>query len=118
MFAQGDVGDAVYLLGRGSVSVVDLSRGQRFVSFSPGMCFGETAVLDGGGRTADAIADTTSTIYRLPAEALASLDRDEPAIAAHLYRNLAKHLSSRLRSAAAAWRRAAGSGSPRLLRRR
>jgi SulP family sulfate permease len=107
VFAQGDVGDAVYLLGRGSVSVVDLERGQRFVSFSPGMCFGETAVLDGGGRTADAIADTASTAYRLPATALATLDREEPAIAAHLYRNLAKHLSGRLRGAAAAWRRAA-----------
>jgi SulP family sulfate permease len=108
VFAQGDVGDALYLLGRGSVSVVDLARGQRFVSFSPGMCFGETAVLDGGGRTADAIADSASTVYKLSAAALATLGRDEPAIAAHLYRNLARHLSSRLRDAAAAWRRAAG----------
>jgi SulP family sulfate permease len=108
VFAQGDVGDALYLVGRGSVSVVDSARGQRFVSFSPGMCFGETAVLDGGGRTADAIADTATTVYRLPATALTMLDRDEPVIAALVYRNLAKHLSSRLRGAAAAWRQAAG----------
>ena len=50
-----------YILSAGSVSVLDRERGQRFVSFSPGMSFGETAVLDGGGRTADAVADQPST---------------------------------------------------------
>src|SRR5262249_57391126 len=86
------------------------SRAQRFVSFSPGMCFGETAVLDGGGRTADAVADTDSTVYALPAAALASMRQADPAIAAQVYCNLALHLSERLRAAAAAWRHAAGWG--------
>ena len=108
LFSQGDAGDALYLLGRGSVSVVDRSRAQRFVSFSPGMCFGETAVLDAGGRTADAVADVDSTVYELPAAALAEMHRADPAIAAQIYRNLALHLSERLRAAAAAWRHAAG----------
>lgn len=108
LFAQGDPGDALYLLGRGSISVVDRARSQRFVSFSPGMCFGETAVLDGGGRTADAVADIDSTLYALPAGALTELQQRDPAIAAQVYRNLAQHLSERLRAAAAAWRRAAG----------
>jgi len=108
LFAQGDAGDALYLLGRGSVSVVDRTRAQRFVSFSPGMCFGETAVLDSGGRTADAVADIDSTVYALPAAALANMLQTDPAIAAQVYRNLAQHLSERLRAAAAAWRHAAG----------
>lgn len=108
VFAQGDPGDALYLLGRGSVSVVDRTRSQRFVSFSPGMCFGEIAVLDGGTRTADAVADIDSTVYVLPAAALADLHQGEPAIAAQVYRNLAQHLSQRLRAASAAWRQAAG----------
>ena len=107
LFAQGDTGDALYLLGRGSVSVVDHTRAQRFVSFSPGMCFGETALLDGGGRTADAVADIDSTVYALPAVALAEVQQTDPAIAAQVYRNLAQHLSERLRAAAAAWRQAA-----------
>jgi MFS superfamily sulfate permease-like transporter/CRP-like cAMP-binding protein len=108
LFTQGDAGDALYLLGSGSVSVLDRARAQRFVSFSPGMCFGETAVLDGGGRTADAVADIASTVYALPAAALGELQRTDPAIAALVYRNLAQHLSERLRAAATAWRRAAG----------
>src|SRR5205085_1519315 len=79
----------------------------RFVSFSPGMIFGETAALDGGGRTADAVADIDSTVYALGAADLAQLEAADPAVAAQLYRNLARHLSQRLRDAAAAWRRAA-----------
>jgi SulP family sulfate permease len=108
LFAQGDPGDSLYLLGSGSVSVVDSARAQRFVSFSPGMCFGETAVLDCGGRTADAVADTDSTVYALPAGALAEMQQQEPTIAAQVYLNLARHLSERLRAAASAWRQAAG----------
>lgn len=108
LFAQGEAGDALYVLTEGSVSILDRERDQRFVSFSPGMSFGETAVLDGGGRTADAVADRPSTVHALPAEAMASLQREDPALAAQVYRNLAQHLSERLRGAAAAWRRAAG----------
>lgn len=108
LFAQGDPGDALYVLTQGSVSVVDRAQGHRFVSFSAGMCFGETAVLDGRGRTASAVADCASTVYALRVEALAALQQQDPALAAQVYRNLALHLSERLRSAAGAWRRVAG----------
>jgi CRP-like cAMP-binding protein len=106
-FAQGDAGDALCLLGRGSISVMDRTGAPRFVSFSAGMCFGETTVLDGRGRTADAVAEIDRTVYALPAAALAELKRSDPAIAAQVHLNLARHLSERLRSAAA-WRQAAG----------
>jgi CRP-like cAMP-binding protein len=49
-----------------------------------------------------------STVYALPAAALAAMHRADPAIAAQVYRNLAQHLSERLRTASAAWRQAAG----------
>jgi SulP family sulfate permease len=72
------------------------------------MSFGETAVLDGGGRTADAVADVDGTVvHELPAAQLRILRFGDPDLAAQLYRNLALHLSERLRGAAAAWRRAA-----------
>jgi SulP family sulfate permease len=103
LFAEGDTGGALYVLTAGSVSVVDAARGQRFASFSPGMCFGETALLDGGGRSADAIADTPSTVFELGRDAF----EVQPQTAAVLYRNLARHLSARLRAAAAGWRNAA-----------
>jgi SulP family sulfate permease len=104
LFAEGDAGDALYVLTAGSVSVVDAARGQRFASFSPGMCFGETALLDGGGRSADAVADAPSTLFELGRDAFAV----QPETEAVLYRNLARHLSARLRAAAAGWRNAAG----------
>ena len=107
LFAQGDPGDHLYVLTAGSISVVDGQRGHRYVSFSPGMFFGEIALLDGGGRTADAVADVASTVHALSAEAFAVLQREEPALAAQVYRNLATNLSQRLRIAGAAWWHAA-----------
>lgn len=108
LFAQGDPGDALYLLTEGSISVVgggpsDGAPRMRFLSFSPGMTFGELALLDGAGRSADAVADTDAVLYALKREALAALDAADPALTARLYRNLAHHLSERLRNAAGAW---------------
>lgn len=54
------------------------------------------------------MARQRSSAYALPTSALAELQRDDPAIAAQVYRNLAQHLSQRLRAAATAWRQAAG----------
>lgn len=105
LFAEGDAGDGMFLLTEGSVSVRGAS--QRFVTVSPGMMFGEAAMLDGGGRTGDAIADLASTVYELRAGDLMRLHDDDPALAARLYRNIARHLADRLRSAAGAWREAA-----------
>jgi len=113
LFAEGDPGDRLYVLLDGLIDVVgsadaDRRTRQRFVSFSPGMTLGETAMLDGGGRTADALADGACTLYELHRDALLALTAQHPVIAAALYRNLALHLSQRLRDAATAWRRAAG----------
>jgi SulP family sulfate permease len=108
LFARGDPGDALYVITAGSVSVRDPATGQRYVSFSAGMCFGETAVLDPQGRTADAVADEASVVHPLGPELLSQLERDAPQVAAQLHRNLARHLSRRLREAAAAWTLAAG----------
>lgn len=108
LFAQGDAGTSLFLLVEGSVSALDPASGQRFVTFSPGMCFGETAVLDGRGRTADARADQPSTVREMPVELLHELQRTQPEAAATIYRQLALHLSERLRGAVTAWQRAAG----------
>lgn len=115
LFAQGDAGDALYVLEAGSLSVRDPITGQRFLSLSPGMIVGETALLDGRGRTAEAVADGATdsggeggaTVHRLSAAALQRLQAEAPTVAAVVYLNVARHLSQRLRDAAAAWRRAA-----------
>lgn len=107
LFAEGDAADCLYVLTRGSVSVISRAdaqgRTQRYLSISPGMMFGETAMLDGGGRSAGVVADVDASVFALTQADLDRLTRLHPELAARLYRNIAVHLSERLRSAAAAW---------------
>ena len=108
LFAEGDTGDRLYVVSRGSVSILSApdsqGRTQRYLSVSPGMMIGETAMLDGGGRTAGALADAPAVVHALTLDALDEIGRTHPEVAARLYRNVALHLSQRLRGAAAAWR--------------
>ena len=108
LFAEGDPGDRLYVVSKGSVSALSrpdqAGRTQRYLSVSPGMMIGETAMLDGGGRTAAAVADAPTVVYALTLDALDDIGRTHPAVAIRLHRNLALHLSQRLRGAAGAWR--------------
>ncbi len=107
VFAAGDPADTLFLLTRGSVSVM-AAAGTRYVSFSAGTMFGELALLDGGLRSADALADDEVELQALDRAALDRLQLEEPALAARIYRNIAAHLAQRLRRASAAWQEAAG----------
>lgn len=108
LFAEGEPGDRLYVVGQGSVSLLSLpdahGRTQRYLSVSPGMMFGETAMLDGGGRTAGAVADAPTRVYVMTLHTLDEIGRSHPAVAIRLHRNIALHLSQRLRGAAGAWR--------------
>lgn len=105
LFRQGDAAQGLYVLTLGSVSVIgrDGASTQRFLSISPGMMLGETAMLDGGGRSADAVADTFAVLHHLAKTDLQALEQDHPAIASRLHANIAVHLSVRLRAASLAW---------------
>jgi SulP family sulfate permease len=110
LFAQGASADCLYLLTEGSVSIVSIisaaepgAAQHRYLSLSPGMMFGETAMLDGGGRTAAVVADGPALVHALTTSDLDALGAAHPQLAVRLYRNMALHLSQRLRSAAAAW---------------
>jgi sulfate permease, SulP family len=105
VFRQGDAGDGLFVLTQGSVSVISRqgTQTQRYLSLSPGMMLGETALLDGGTRSADAVADTPAQLHHLSRGALQTLEREHPAIALRLHANMAAYLSQRLRAASAAW---------------
>jgi len=111
LFAEGDAADRLYVLTRGSVSILSRpdrhGRTQRYLSVSPGMMIGETAMLDGGGRTASAVADAPTDLHALTLDTLDALGRSHPEVAVRLYRNIAVHLSQRLRGAAGAWQSSA-----------
>jgi CRP-like cAMP-binding protein/anti-anti-sigma regulatory factor len=103
LFKEGDAADGLYVLIRGSITVEAGSgpahRRQRFVSFSAGLMFGETAMLDGGGRSAGATADADAELLQLTQQGLDAIGREQPVLAAQVYRNIAVHLSARLRRA-------------------
>lgn len=104
LFRRGDAGDRLFVLTAGSVSIVGGDAGPRYVSYSPGALFGETAMLDGGGRSAGAVADSDCTVHALSEQGLAALAADDPPLGLRLMRNIALHLSQRLRGADWAWR--------------
>ena len=110
LFREGDPGDALYVLTEGSISIIaaGLSDRQRLVTFPPGMMFGETAMLDGSGRTAAAVADRSTVVHRLDKAAFDALSAADPKLGQRLALNIATHLAERLRGAAAAWRASAG----------
>jgi CRP/FNR family transcriptional regulator, cyclic AMP receptor protein len=72
IFAYGDPGDSVYLVSKGRVQIfMEDVRGERIVlaENGPGSFFGEISLLDGGPRTAGALA--------LVDTELLTLDRDD-----------------------------------------
>ena len=110
LFRQGDPGDRLYVITSGSIDVLSATvpgsaaLRQRYVSLSPGMMLGETAMLDGGGRSGEAVAIGETEVHALDDRALLSLRAEDPLLYAQVYRNVAVHLSQRLRAAAWAWR--------------
>ena len=104
LFRQGDPGDRVYVLTQGSISIIggNTAPRQRYVSFSPGVMLGEIAMLDGGGRSADAIADSDAVVHALSRADFESLCAADPTLGECLLRNIALHLAERLRGMASA----------------
>ena len=106
LFRRGEPGDRLYALAKGGVSILaDIDEGatsaHRLASFAPGVIFGETAMLDGGGRTAGAVADEPSVVYELTRANLETIRATEPELANLVLLNIARQLSARLRFATA-----------------
>jgi MFS superfamily sulfate permease-like transporter len=98
---EGDPGDRMWLLVKGSVSV-RLSVGdhrvsRRITSLTRGTVFGEMALIEGAPRSASIVADEDVACYELSGADFAVLLRDKPSIAATVMRNTARELARRLR---------------------
>jgi CRP/FNR family transcriptional regulator, cyclic AMP receptor protein len=68
IFAQGDAGDAAYILQQGRVTLFQHHEGHRIEvgDIASGEIFGEMAVLDGGHRNASAVAAEDCVVARVP----------------------------------------------------
>jgi glutaminase len=102
---EGDQAKLFFVLARGSVSVhisVPTQTGERkrrVASMGPGLTFGEMALLDGGDRSADVIADERVMCYGLSVEELEKLSAKHPNIMITILGNLTRDFSERLRHA-------------------
>ena len=102
MVQFGDPAGELFFLARGSASVtVTLSSGtqKRLATFSPGMAFGEMAMLDQAPRSAVVTADTDVECDLLKVSDFAQLGDTHPHIKIVLLRNLALGLCRKLRKA-------------------
>ena len=95
MIEQGSDPESIYLLTKGSVSIIynssnnsDDQLHQRIAAFGPGVSFGELAVVDCSKRTADVWADEDVTCYTLSLDNLRMLESSSSAIHAKIIRNI------------------------------
>jgi len=101
---EGDDANLFFVLARGTVSVQIKVPGQgerkkRVASIGPGLSFGEMALLDGGKRSADIVADERVICYGLRVEQLHELATEHPNIMITILGNLTREFSERLRHA-------------------
>lgn len=102
---EGEQGTRFYVLARGTASIVSTLRSAtgmrplRLGSLGPGMCFGERALIDGGARSADVIADEPVACFAFPVEKVRALGSAHPQILITLLGNMAGDLAERLQVA-------------------
>ena len=101
---EGAEAKLFFVVARGTVSVQISVPGQggrkkRVASIGPGLSFGEMALLDGGKRSADIVADERVICYGLAVDQLQELAAEHPNIMITILSNLTREFSERLRHA-------------------
>ena len=99
--AQGDDGDRMWLLMKGSVSIriaANDARGtRRLASLAQGTTVGEMALIEEGRRSATIIANEEVECLELSKAAYRDILGRHPAIAAKLLCNLLREMTARIR---------------------
>lgn len=98
---EGDAGDRMWLLLKGSVSVrlkvADHRGTRRIASLARGTTVGEMALIERARRSASIVADEDVVCCELDREGFDAILRNRPAVAAKMLSNLARELTRRLR---------------------
>lgn len=93
IFSQGDPGDSVILIesGRAEISITSISgRKSVLAHMGPGEVLGEIAALDGGGRTATAVAASTMSARVLARQNILQFVSDRPNVASAIIAELCR----------------------------
>jgi len=102
IITAGDAAGEMFLLASGRVSVFtpqDPAERTRLATFSPGMTFGEMAMIDRAPRSAMIVADTDVECELLAFQDFDRLDQTHPGIKIKLLQNLCLDLCVKLRKA-------------------
>lgn len=101
VFKEGDIGDAWYVLYRGTVEVLkdDKAGGKKINELGSRSCFGEISVLDGLPRSASIRAIEDSEVFCIPRKDFSELLDDDHLVAYKLLHQMAILLAERQRSA-------------------
>ncbi|MEK7383328.1 MAG: SulP family inorganic anion transporter [Elusimicrobiota bacterium] len=102
VFRVGDDGDELFLVRSGRVRVTLPLPGQaahHLATFGAGDFFGEVAFLDGGRRTADAVAREDAQLYGISRARFEEAVESHPKLARQVFSGLARALALRLRQA-------------------
>jgi SulP family sulfate permease len=100
VFSQGDVGDELFLIRRGTVRIqLALGNGKRYhlATFGKGDFFGDMSFLDSGARSADAVASAPTDLYVLSRNRFNAVVKDRPLLGEQTFSHLARALAIRLR---------------------
>lgn len=102
VFREGDPGDAVYLIVKGSVVVFtggDGQRAERVLSeLGPGACIGEMAVLDASPRSATVRALERTRTLRVPGEGFKRVMSERPEMSQAIVAELVKRMRGMMAS--------------------
>jgi len=101
IFQEGDVGEDIYIVGAGSVSIiVNIPEiGEEEVAIlKPYDFFGEMAIIDGDVRSATAIAHKGTEVFKIRRNDFLSLIDEEAPYATEILENIILKLSIRIRS--------------------
>jgi len=102
LYHEGQLGDRLYLLARGAVSIVaedPEARGKhrRVVTLAPGVIFGESAMIEGGTRSVTAIAEGEVVTYSLSRSNIEAIHARNPELYRRIVLNMLAHMSGLLR---------------------
>jgi glutaminase len=102
---EGDPANLFFIVTRGTVTVrLKVGKGAdervvRLATLGPGLSFGEMALLDGGRRSADVVADERVVCYGFSVDSLNEMSASNPKVLITILGNMMRDFSERLRRA-------------------
>lgn len=101
LFRQGDAIDAFYRVDSGRVRIEleqDEIDSDAVLDYAGvGQVVGEMGILDGGTRSASAVADEATCLRKVTTASLSELEARDPGLAARIYRTLGAEATAKLR---------------------